>query len=74
MKTLKRILKEILSFIALICLLIFALTWINLICYLTEKFKDTKFEKILWAIDNWIENVVENTALKCENLDSWFDE
>jgi hypothetical protein len=72
-KTFKTILKEILSFIALICLLLFALVWINLLMYLTEKFKGTKFEKFLCNVNDWIERVVENTARKCENLGAWFD-
>jgi len=73
-KGFKKILKEIFSFIALICLLLFALIWINLLMYLTEKFKGTKFEKFLNNTNDWIEGMIEKIARKFENLGLWLDE
>ena len=73
LKIFKKVLKEILSFIALVGLLLFALLWMYVLNNLLEKFKGTKIEKFLFSMENWIEETVESITLKCEKFAKWLD-
>jgi len=72
LETLKRIVIEFFSFIALIFLLFFALVWLNLLIFVADKFKGTKIEKCLYAFEDFLEFIVEKTAKGCEKFIDWF--
>ncbi len=72
LETLKRIIIEFFSFVALILLLFFALVWLNLLMFVADKFKGTKIEKCLYGFEDFIELVVEKTARGCEKFIDWF--